>query len=341
MSQTTITDEVTAVAGVASAITRHASSYGIDIQPICKALEIDPADFHSLTGRVSIDRVCRLLEACALLSNDEAFGLKAVSSFVPGATGAYGYGLMSAPTVRDFVQFLADHIYYVTQTSYCTLQHDEWGAALSWTFSPLIVKRDQYVDMTVALVCQRLRTIIGDYSELIELELERPKPRNLSIFREQLSRRLTFGNRINTIRFPQQILDLVNPKADEQLFRLMDIQCGALRPDDMQGAEFVVQVRRYIRLRIAEPSLLLSDIAPYFTMSERTFQRRLAEYNTTLNDLRDEERRDLSLKLLTESDLPVAEICYRLGYSAPSAFTRSVIRWFGVPPRALRQQKAI
>jgi len=42
--------------------------------------------------------------------------------------------------------------------------------------------------------------------------------------------------------------------------------------------------------------------------------------------------------LLTETALPIADICYRLGYSAPSAFSRSVTRWFGASPRAVRDR---
>ena len=36
----------------------------------------------------------------------------------------------------------------------------------------------------------------------------------------------------------------------------------------------------------------------------------------------------------------VAEIATRLGYSQPSAFTRSTMRWFGATPRAYRKANA-
>src|SRR5690606_1576470 len=113
-----LTDELTTVAGVASAVSRHALSYGIDINPICKALEVDPTVFQSLTARISLDRLCRLLVACAVLSNDEAFGLRCAERFVAGSTGPFGYGLIAAPTVRDFIHFMEEHVQYATHTSY-------------------------------------------------------------------------------------------------------------------------------------------------------------------------------------------------------------------------------
>jgi AraC-like DNA-binding protein len=338
MSNRTASDELTTIAGVGSAIARHAQSYGIDIGPICTALDIDPADFQSLTARISLDRICRLLETCALLSNDEAFGLKGAQIFVLGSSGSVGYGLMASPTVRHFVRFLSEHMPYISQASHCKLEELENEIILSWTFSPLIVKRDQYVDLTVALYMRHLRQMIGEDADTVTIGLERPRPRNPSIFRERLARHVGFNMRTNSLRIPSRLLDRANPRGDETLFRLMDIQCRTLQADEAAQREFLEQVRHYIRRRIGEPVLSLDDVAAYFGLSERTFQRRLAEFNATLNDLRDEERRLLSLTLLTTSTLSISTICYRLGYSAPSAFTRSVHRWFGTSPRSLREQ---
>ena len=341
MPNKTIADELTAVAGIASAIQAHAQSHGIDIAPICGALKIDPDTFQSLTARISLDRLCRLLEACALLTDDEAFGLKCVDRFVAGSTGPFGYGLMTAPTVRDFAHFLARHIPYVTHATNLRFTMEDRGASLSWSNSPAIVKRDQYVDMGVALIMRRLRDIVGSQADLVEVDLERPRPKSPQVFRDYLTKKLRFGCREHALRIPASLLDLPNSKADPRLFSLMDIQCQSLRPDaDCQQGDFVGQVRKFLVTRMAEPRSSLSDIAPYFGISERTFQRRLAVENTSLAEIRDDLRRELSLNLLTESELAISEICYRLGYSAPSAFTRSVTRWFGQTPTELRARNS-
>ena len=341
MSSKSLADELTTVAGVASAVAKHALTYGIDIAPICRALEIDPESFQSLTSRISIDRLCRLLEACALLANDDAFGLTCVRNFVAGASGPFGYGVMSAPTGRDFVHFVKEHTQYVTHTSCCQLEFDDRGARLTWTFAPIIVKRDQYVDMALGLLMQRARDLTGQANEIIEIELERPRAKHPHLFRELLARKVSFECRFNSIRFSNAFLEARNPKGDRRLHELMDLQCRAMRPEPtLLDNDFIDQVRKYLYLHISEQTFALGEIAPYFGLSERTFQRRLADHNTSLNELRDDVRRDISHNLLTTSDLPISEICYRLGYSAPSAFTRSVTRWFGITPRDLREQKS-
>jgi len=337
MTVRTVTDELTTVAGLGLAISAHARRSGFSIEPLCRTLGVDPRSFSDLTARVSLDRICRLLEACAALAHDEAFGVTIAKEYEAGSSGPFGYGLISAPTGLDFVQFIDAHMQYATHTSYCRLSFENDGAArLDWTFAPVIVRRDQYVDMSVALVLKRARELAPHAAALIGVELERPRPANTQPFRECLSRKIVFGAAMNSVRFPNAFLNAVNPIGDRRLFELMSLQCRNLRPN-VDNADFVEQVRRYLLLHVAEEDSPLAQVAGYFGLSERTFQRRLSEHNTSLNDLKDDVRRDVSYNLLTGSDLPFSEICYRLGYSAPSAFTRSVTRWFGSTPTEVRE----
>ena len=338
MSNERINDELMTVAGVGSTLASFADGYGIDIIPICRALHIHPDDLQSLTARISLDRMCRLFETCALMADDDSFGLKYAATFTLGSSGPFGYGMMTAPTVRHFLQFLADHLAFASQARSVRLDIGEIDAVLSWTLSPLVAKRDQYVDLIVALHLRHLRAIIGTVEATVAVGLQRPRPRHTALFRQQISRQISFGMPVNSLHVPARLLDHPNPQGDETLFKLMDIQLRALQSDMAIDEEaFVDQVRRYIRQRIAEPTLALDRISAYFGLSERTFQRRLADHGTTLNELRDEERRRLGLALLRDSSLSIAAIAYRLGYSAPSAFTRSVYRWYGAAPKAVRQ----
>jgi AraC-like DNA-binding protein len=341
MSNQTVSDEQTTVAGVGAAIAEHALSYGIDIAPICQTLDIDPDDLTSLTARISLDRMCRLLETCALLANDEAFGLKCAGIFTLGASGPFGYGMMTAPTPRDFLEFLNEHLTFASQVRDCRLDWTAADAVLSWTFSPLVPKRDQYVDMIVALHLRHLRQIIGDEMDKVAVGLQRLRPSTPALYRERLSRHISYGMPVNSIHVPVRLLELANPKGDETLFKLMDIQLRTLQSEVATDEQFVEQVRRYIRQRIAQQTLALEAVATYFGLSERTFQRRLAEFGTTLNDLRDDERRRLSLALLRDAELSISTISFRLGYSAPSAFTRSVYRWFGASPKTIRHMDSL
>src|SRR6218665_1729078 len=121
LQKDTASDRYSAASGLGSAIGDAAKGYGIDLTPIYAALDIDPAIFTDMTGRISLDRLCRLLETCALITKDDTFGLKSTDQFKAGSTGPYGFGLMAAPTPLDFFKFISDHQNYASEKSYSKL----------------------------------------------------------------------------------------------------------------------------------------------------------------------------------------------------------------------------
>lgn len=330
-------DRYSAASGLASAIHDCAARHGFAIAPICEALGLDSSTFSDVTGRISLDKLCRLLETCALISKDECFGLNCIDFFQPGATGPYGYGLMAAPTALDFMRFVGENQDYVSGKSHSHFLLGPAFAEIQFTYAPQILKRDQYVDMGVGLLMQRLRSIIGIHIDSVEVGLERPKPKHVAPYREKISRRISFGQQTNSIRLPSALFGIRNRAGDERLFRLMDLQCRSLRPDQLASDDLADRLKAYISERISDRTISLSEAAASFNVSERSLQRRLSELGTSLAEIRDEVRRDLASRLLRESDLSAAEIADRLGYSASSALTRSAMRWFGATPRAYRK----
>ena len=74
-------------------------------------------------------------------------------------------------------------------------------------------------------------------------------------------------------------------------------------------------------------------------MNVRTLQRRLHQDGTSFQDLLDEIRRALALRMLAERRMPVARIACDVGFSEPSAFHRAFKRWTGLSPDAWRVQR--
>lgn len=329
-------DRYTSASGIGAGLVEYADSCGLDIRPECASLGLDPEIFNDMTARISLGRYCQLLERCAEMTGDEAFGLKFAARYKIGATGPYGYGLMTAPTLEDFLRFQSEHVQYASQTIFSKLTLDKTWTIFDWTYSPVIFKRDQYVDQSLALIFRHMRKILGPAIGSIEVELERPPPEDDKPFKAVFGQRVRFGCRINRLRIPSSLLAVRNPGADARLFKLMDMQCRDLRPTLDENSDFIQEIKDFILARLADDDVSLTTAAVYFNVSERTLQRRLSDMHTTLNELRDEARRELAGRMLAETALSATEICYRLGYSAPSAFTRSFQRWFGISPKEYR-----
>jgi len=91
-----------------------------------------------------------------------------------------------------------------------------------------------------------------------------------------------------------------------------------------------------VEQRIQDGQCTLSDIAASLGMQPRTLQRQLKAIGESFEAIRDNVRRDLALRYLKQSDMPLIRISELLGYSDASMLTRSCHRWFAASPRQIR-----
>jgi AraC-type DNA-binding domain-containing proteins len=330
-------DRLEVAAGLAGSLVTYAASRGIDAAPIARASGLDPDKFGAMFDRIGLDRLCRFMEALAIISQDDQFGLKAGAIFDKGASGPFGYALIHAPTVRQALTFIGRNMHKVTDVSVCSLEEGPREVRFQWSYSPLILRRDQFSDMIAVLSLAHFHDMLGPDMDLARIELERPKPKNLMIYKELLCRNISFSAPVNAFILPTALMARANPRADPRLFAILARQLDDMRVTRPQASD-PVTATRYLVLDTMDGAVpTLAEVASRLGMSERTLQRRLTEAGTGLQDIVDECRRELAEKLLSETNMTLAQIAYRLGFSAPSAFTRSAARWFGMSPSAFRR----
>jgi len=78
-------------------------------------------------------------------------------------------------------------------------------------------------------------------------------------------------------------------------------------------------------------------VAQTLNISLKKMQRLLQEEGTHFSDIRDKVRREITNRLLYESDLTITHLATLLDYSSSEAFNTACKRWFGVSPRKHRQ----
>ena len=100
--------------------------------------------------------------------------------------------------------------------------------------------------------------------------------------------------------------------------------------------DFVTSLRLLLAGYLDE-GLTITDCADLVGMSERTLQRRLAQHETTYNELHDQTRFDAAKQFLQDESISVSSIGLELGYTDAGNFTRAFRRWAGLSPRQYRQ----
>jgi AraC-like DNA-binding protein len=124
---------------------------------------------------------------------------------------------------------------------------------------------------------------------------------------------------------------------------------GDRGPAEFHAAQSLISLRgdgslaASARLLIAglleDGEVRIEDVAEAALMTRRTLQRRLADEGVSYSGLVEELRRAAALRDIAGGQLSFSEISASLGYGKQSALTRAVRRWWGAPPRALRDQR--
>lgn len=103
------------------------------------------------------------------------------------------------------------------------------------------------------------------------------------------------------------------------------------------GRSVTDEVRLLLTRALGASRITIGAIARLLAMHPRTLQRRLAAESTTFEAILDDVRRDAALRLITETDVPLAQVTALVGLTEQSALSRAGRRWFGRSPRELRR----
>lgn len=110
------------------------------------------------------------------------------------------------------------------------------------------------------------------------------------------------------------------------------IERGAAR----KVSSFRRDVEAVVEPLLAEGDANIDRVAREMGVSRQTLYRRLKAEGATFEQLLDELRHRLALKLLRDQHLPVKQAAWRLGFSDPAAFSRAFKRWTGTAPSVVR-----
>ncbi|MCT2538931.1 AraC family transcriptional regulator [Sedimentimonas flavescens] len=97
-------------------------------------------------------------------------------------------------------------------------------------------------------------------------------------------------------------------------------------------------LRGILRDNIAYQDLTLNDFALICRVHPRRIQRILWAQGTSYSQMKDDVRQSVTEDLLSNTNLPVAQIALRVGLSGPAALDRAFRRWAGRTPTQFREE---
>ena len=325
-----------------SALPAYTQPAGLDFEGLLSEHGITPAPADDMEAEAPLNAVARLFETVAARLGDPCFGLHYAEVYPPGRAGALGYILLHAATNRVALRSISRYAGLVIWPLHTRFHEQEDVGILTWRY-PADLSEPHYqfnCFLTAGLI---LLLRIGTGSDWIPQRIDceyREDSCKLEMLRI-VGRNICFNQSTNRIVFQRSVLDRRRALADANLYpvvkHLGDIMLAARGDTE----DLISRVQAGIADHLGTVPATLQAIAKALNVSPRALQRALRRRGTSYSKLVSDTRRATAERLLRNTELPMTEIAFLLGYSELSAFTRAAHDWFGVSPRAFRIQSRL
>jgi AraC-like DNA-binding protein len=161
-------------------------------------------------------------------------------------------------------------------------------------------------------------------------------PEDVGRFRSFFRAPVRFNQEVAAFVFPLKDLALKVSSADPEARLALEKTICELEANTC--ADLVDQLKRSLRMRLAAGDCSCEEVSRRLSIHRRTMNRHLKAAGKGFRTVLDEVRFEVARQLVSDTDLPLAQISAALNFSEPAAFTRAFQRWSGgVSPQRWRQ----
>jgi AraC-like DNA-binding protein len=312
-----------------------AQQMGLAPRVLMREVGLDPVALSNPDIRVPVAAVMKLLEAAAVRSGCETFGLRMAESRRLSDFGAVSLLIAHQPTLREAID---------TTIRYRHLMNDALVTTVE-EFGDLVVLREELVveepaptrqahELAIGAMFRMFNALLGPRWRPHSIRFTHSKPADLSVHRRMFGPNVQFDSDFNGIVCSGADLDMPNPAADPLLAQYARQFVEAVGARNARSVARQVREAAYLLMPLGRGSI--DQIAKAMGMNVRTLQRRLAAENAEFSLLLNEVRRDLAVRYMANRTYSMTEIGRLLGYGQLSSFTRWFIAEFGAPPTRWR-----
>ncbi len=310
---------------------------GFDRQAYCQFAGFDDRLLQDAEARIGGDELEHLMQAAAVFTGDEYYGLHQGQIVEIEDMGVLGYVMMHSGNVGQALA--AYQRYNAILSSQFNLDWEVRGSELHIRLFLLPsgqLSRHCAEDMTSTLY----RLITRFTSRPIPLHgiaFAHAAPEDMKPYQQLFGIVPEFDADDHVLRLHKDVLDYPILYANSKLREVFEAIANESLNELIDQESFSSQVLLWMKkLPTTFPSLQLT--AEAFHMSARTLQHRLKQEETSFNDLCALVRKEMAMRYLDKTDYSIGDIAYALHYSEPSAFQNAFKKWTGVTPGQYRIQ---
>jgi len=307
------------------------------------ALMNDVNDSSLYTSRVSQYGVEALIKEIFEATDDMSFGLDIGKTVHPSDYGTVGYTLMNCSSLLQVFNYAARYkhaankafkVYFTKQGNFHRFRIDNLVES-QWL--KVIIE----LDFVTALSLSRF-FVGADKAKKV-------RPYRVNFKHEPLASvdkyqcvfgcEVKFNQSVNEIIFPQSVFDIPIRSANPKLLKLMEGKLVQAQKGIEEKISLEQKLNQYIQDKIEFRIPSLTAAASDFNMSVSSLKSHLKMEKTNYSNIVDEVRKNLALKLISDSEKSILDISMYLGFSNSSTFNRAFRRWNNMTPASYRKQE--
>jgi AraC-like DNA-binding protein len=310
---------------------------GVDSDRVLAEAGLDWVTLMADDRHLSRDASAKLVLAAVAATGKPWLGLELGAQAPVSAHGSLGFAVVTAPDLAAMFAVLARYGALTLHSLVWSLQLTPQGATLQVSDRSRWGAANGFlVDAVMAATLRTIEAALGRLPLGIHVDLPMPSPAWAAQYQRFEPVAFRFGQ--PCLAFHVSAAALAGPclGADPRAHANACRDCESVLTQ-RAGRSVAERVAGLLGDAIPGRYPQLEEVAALCGLAPRTLMRRLASEGRSFQTLLDEARRQRALWLLQQTGLSVEEIAAQLGYADTSNFSRTVRRWFGTTPRALRQ----
>ena len=317
------------------AILHAYAARGLSPAGALRKAQITPREANSSDGRVSPLQFERLCAVAMQELDDEAPGW--FSRRLPwGSYGMLARASISAPTLGVALARWCRHHGLLTDDVRLTLTQAGGQARVEIGEARALGPLREFALLSLLRNLHGLACWLVDSRISLQLaQFPFAAPAHADIYPRLFPGPVQFGAPHAALQFDAHYLQLPlrqdGPALDQMLRRALPIMVWPYRRDRL--------LSRRVRQLLQQPQAAhtAETLASHLAVSPRSLHRQLRGEGTSLQQLKDEVRRERASELLLRTRLPIARVARAAGFASDKTFARAFRHWTGHTPQQHRE----
>jgi AraC-like DNA-binding protein len=311
---------------------------GGDANSLLAKVQIDPATLNNRHAVIPYRSLVLVLERAASELRCPDFGMRlAAEQGDIKVLGPLEFAMRNSRTLREAFSYCANHPQVYSTASHMPARLGLAKDAVFYELEILLGRlpaHPQAIERALLLTQNIAVSITQGQARAHEVWISHDPLSPPDTYRGYFGTEVRFGQSMNGLFFDDSSLDLPIPDVDSQIYELSTDFIENRFPS--ADAVLAPRVRAIVERLLLQGSCNYNSVAASLGLHPRALQRSLRSEGESVESIKDSVRRDIALRYLTQSTLPLTRVAKMLGYSETSALSRSCFRWFALSPRQLR-----